>query len=59
MKKNKHPSRQESEDILRDILIVQLAVAGLTKHQIRETVGVDMNRITKVTKYIKKGTRHE
>jgi len=36
------------------MLIVQLAAAGLTRHQIRETVGVDMNRVTRVVKYIKR-----
>jgi len=39
---------------LRDLLIVQLALAGLTRHQIRETVGVDMNRVTRLVKHIKR-----
>jgi len=43
-------------EILRDMLIVQLALAGLTRHQIRETVGVDMNRVTRLVKHIKRGT---
>jgi transposase-like protein len=43
-----------AEDILRDILIVQLALAGLTRHQIRQTVGVDMNRVTRVVKHIRR-----
>lgn len=43
-----------TEDILRDMLIVQLALAGLTRHQIRETVSVDMNRVTRLVKYIKR-----
>jgi transposase-like protein len=47
-------STPATEDTLRDMLIVQLAVAGLTRHQIRETVGVDMNRVTRVVKYIKR-----
>lgn len=46
-------AKQGAEEVLKDILIVQLAVAGLTKHQIRETVGVDMNRVTRLLKYIK------
>lgn len=54
MAKGKQTARPASEDILRDILIVQLALAGLTRHQIRETVGVDMNRVTRVVKYIKR-----
>jgi transposase-like protein len=43
-------------ELLRDMLIVQLALAGLTRHQIRETVGVDMNRVTRLVKHIKRGT---
>jgi transposase-like protein len=43
-------------EVLRDILIVQLALAGLTRHQIRETVGVDMNRVTRLVKHIKRST---
>jgi len=42
-------------EVLRDMLIVQLALAGLTRHQIRETVGVDMNRVTRLVKHIKRG----
>jgi hypothetical protein len=52
----KTAARPESEEILRDMLIVQLALAGLTRHQIRETVGVNMNRVTRVVKYITRGT---
>jgi hypothetical protein len=42
------------EDLLRDLLIVQLGIAGLTGHQIREIVGVDMNRVTRILKHLKK-----
>jgi hypothetical protein len=56
MKKNKQAARPGIEDILRDMLIVQLALAGLTRQQIRETVSVDMNRVTRVVKYIKRGS---
>jgi transposase-like protein len=44
----------DAAEVLRDMLIVQLALAGLTRHQIRETVGVDMNRVTRLVKYIKR-----
>ncbi|WIG49222.1 MULTISPECIES: hypothetical protein [unclassified Afipia] len=40
-------------------LIVSLALAGLTKHQIREIVGVDMNRVTKTLKFFKKTPREK
>ena len=54
-RRGKNSAKASTEEILRDMLIVQLAVAGLTRHQIRETVGVDMNRVTRVVKYIKRG----
>jgi transposase-like protein len=44
----------DAAEVLRDMLIVQLALAGLTRHQIRETVGVDMNRVTRLVKHIKR-----
>jgi transposase len=44
------------EEILRDLLIVQLARAGLTRRQIRETVGVGMNRVTRLVRYVKRDT---
>jgi hypothetical protein len=42
------------EELLRDLLIVQLGLAGLTQVQIREIVGVDMNRVNRIVKYFKK-----
>lgn len=50
--KKKRPV-QTTEDLLRDILIVQLGLAGLTQHQIREIVGVDMNRVNRIVKHLK------
>ena len=41
------------EDLLQDSLIVQLGLAGLSQHQIREIVGVDMNRVTRILKHFK------
>jgi hypothetical protein len=50
-----------SEDLLADLvagqqtqLIVNLAMAGLTQHQIRRLVGVQMNRVGRIVKQIKK-----
>lgn len=48
-----------AEDILRDILILQLASAGLTQHQIREVVGVDMHRVTRILKHIKRPRKND
>lgn len=54
MPRSNSSERSGAEEALRDLLIVQLALAGLTRHQIRETVGVDMNRVTRLVKYINK-----
>ena len=45
---------QSIDDLLRDLLIVQLGIAGLTQHQIREIVGVDINRVNRIVKHFKK-----
>lgn len=52
---NKRRIKEETtDDILRDILIVQLGMARLTQHQIREIVGVDINRVNRIMKHFKK-----
>lgn len=43
-----------TDDLLRDLLIVQLGLAGLTQHQIREIVGVDIYRVNRIVKHFKK-----
>lgn len=45
---------QTTEELLRDLLIVQLGLAGLTQHQIREIVGVDIHRVNRILKHFKK-----
>jgi hypothetical protein len=57
----KAKSNSSAEALLREVillqqnqLIVQLAVAGLTQHQIRETVGCDMHRVVRIVKHLKK-----
>ena len=40
------------EDLLRDMLIVQLGLAGLSQHEIREIVGVDIHRVNRIVKYL-------
>jgi plasmid maintenance system antidote protein VapI len=54
MPKQSRQKRQTAEDILRDMFIAQLAVAGLTQQQIREIVGVDMHRVNRIVKHFKK-----
>ena len=45
---------QTTEELLRVLLIVQLGLAGLTQHQIREIVGVDIHRVNRIVKHFKK-----
>jgi hypothetical protein len=54
MKREKQKKGATTEELLRDLLIVQLGLAGLTQHQIREIVGVDIHRVNRVVKYLKK-----
>jgi len=53
MPKQKQKKERTTEDILRDILIAQLGLAGLTQHQIREIVGVDIHRVNRIIKHFK------
>lgn len=57
MANEKRKKEQTTDDLLRDLLIVQLGLAGLTQHQIREIVGVDIHRVNKIVKHFKKITK--
>ena len=47
--------RQDSvEDLLRDMMIVQLLLAGIGQHQIRQIVSVDIHRVSRIAKLMKK-----
>lgn len=54
MANKKQKKEQITEELLRDLLIVQLGHAGLTQHQIREIVGVDIHRVNRIIKHFKK-----
>jgi len=43
----------ETSEILRNLLIVNLGLAGVSNHSIRNIVGCDMNRVTRIVKYLK------
>jgi hypothetical protein len=42
-----------TEEILRDILIVQLAQAGVPGGAIRKIVGCSMEKVTRIVKHLK------
>ncbi len=54
MAKEKQKKGRNTDDLLRDILIAQLGLAGLTQHQIREIVGVDILRVNRIVKHFKR-----
>ena len=54
MAKNRGKKPETAEDILRDLLIVQLGLAGVGQLQIREIVGVDIYRVNHIAKHFKK-----
>ena len=41
-------------EAVQDLLIVQLALAGVDNHSIRRVARVDMNRVTRISKSLKK-----
>jgi transposase-like protein len=45
--------KRTAEDLLQDMMIIQLGLAGMSQHQIREIVGVDMNKVTRILKHFK------
>lgn len=55
----KNEQKQTTDELLQDIMIIQLAQSGLTQHQIREIVGVHINRVNRIAKYFKKAGKHE
>ena len=57
MANEKQKKEQTTDDLLRDLLIVQLGLAGLAQHQIRELVGVDIHRANRIVKHFKKITK--
>ncbi len=45
--------------VLQDLLIFQMASAGAAQAQIREVVGVDMKRVNRIAKLLKKTRKIE
>ena len=56
MRKNpaKQQNSSESADILRDLLILELAKAGVPQLEIRKVVGCGVHRVSRIAKVLKK-----
>jgi len=46
-------------EVLKDILITQLGLAGVTQQSIRKIVGCSINRVNAIVKYLKNAKRSE
>lgn len=57
MASDKQKKEPATEELLRDLLIVQLGLAGLTQHEIREIVGVDIHRVNRIVRHFKKSNK--
>ena len=42
----------QTAELLRDLIIIQLGLAGVAQKEIRNIVGVDMNRINRICKIL-------
>ena len=46
-------------EVLKDILITQLGLAGVPQHSIRKIVGCSINRVNAIVKHLKNARRGE
>jgi hypothetical protein len=53
------PKRIENttDDLLRDLIIVQLGLVGVPGQTIRKIVGCKMNKVTRIVRHLRKGVR--
>jgi hypothetical protein len=52
----KKPTKRPTDDVaglLTDLLITQLAAAGVQQQSIREILGCDINRVSRIAKHVK------
>ena len=52
-------SLRRVEDLLKDLIIVQLAIAGVGQKEIRQVVGGDIVRVNKIVKRVRKFVKPE
>lgn len=51
--------KRSVEDLLTDLIIIQLGLARVPQHQIREIAGVDMNRVNQIVRRLRVRQREE
>jgi len=53
MKSSKTTNNGESVEVLKDLLITQLGLAGVPQLTIRKIVGCDIHRVSRIVKHLK------
>lgn len=56
-KRRKDQQAEPAIELLRNLLIAQLGLAGVAQAAIREIAGCDMNRVNRIVKPIKKALK--
>ena len=59
MAKRQRKAAADATEVLKDILITQLGVAGVPQQDIRKIVGCDINRVSAIVRHIKNAKRYE
>lgn len=54
MARNQNNQRDTIAELVRDLLILELANAGVKQKEIRRIVGCDMRRVSRIAKVLKK-----
>ncbi len=54
MAKIKYSKEDTTNELLRDMMIIQLGLVGVPQNDIQEIVGVDIHRINRICKFLKK-----
>ncbi len=59
MAKKRRKERDDVPGLLMDLLITQLGVAGVPQQAIRQILGCDINRVSRILKHLKSARRGE
>ena len=57
--RNRQRKVDSTIDVLKDILITQLGIAGVPQQDIRKIVGCDINRVSAIVRHVKAAKRSE
>lgn len=59
MAKKRRPQQDDIAELLRDLLITHLALAGVRQQAIRKILGCDINRVSRIHKHLKSARKKD